>query len=240
MRASVCAHMDQTETTPVRRRSGRAPSWLPALTVGLVSFAATFVALVYLAGGAVARLAPAASEPVRLGILAAIAVVVSHVARGLWSVRLTGRLQRNDAQMRTAFDSMTQGLSMFDAAERLLICNAQYYRMYDLSPDDVRPGSTLTQVLQKRASKGSFDVDIAQYRENFLKAYREGRTTVAEIKSSGDRLYLVTNHPIEGGGWITTHEDITARRRDEEQRISLQQQEVRRAATENAIAEFRK
>jgi len=232
--------MDQTETTPVRRRSGRAPSWLPALTVGLVSFAATFVALVYLAGGAVARLAPAASEPVRLGILAAIAVVVSHVARGLWSVRLTGRLQRNDAQMRTAFDSMTQGLSMFDAAERLLICNAQYYRMYDLSPDDVRPGSTLTQVLQKRASKGSFDVDIAQYRENFLKAYREGRTTVAEIKSSGDRLYLVTNHPIEGGGWITTHEDITARRHDQEQRIALQQQEARRAATENAVADFRR
>src|SRR3569623_781550 len=85
--------------------------------------------------------------------------------------------------------------------------------MYDLSPDDVRPGSTLTQVLQKRASKGSFDVDIAQYRENFLKAYREGRTTL---------------------------EDITARRHDQEQRIALQQQEARRAATENAVADFRR
>jgi PAS domain S-box-containing protein len=232
--------MDPTAPTPIHRITGRAPSWLPALTVGVLSYAASFAALVYLAGGAAARLLPDVSEPVRLGLFAAMAAVVSHISRGLWSVRLTGRLKRNDAQMRTAFDSMTQGLSMFDDAERLVICNAQYYRMYGLSPSDVTPGSTLTQVLEKRASKGSFKVDIKQYRENFLKAYREGRTTVAEIKSGGDRLYLVTNHPIEGGGWITTHEDITARRRDEEQRISLQQQEVRRAATENAIAEFRK
>jgi len=104
----------------------------------------------------------------------------------------------------------------------------------------VKPGATLTEVLEKRASKGAFNVDIRQYRENFLKSYREGRTTVAEVKSSGDRLYLVTNHPIEGGGWITTHEDITTRRRDEEQRIAVQQREVRRAAAEDAIAEFRK
>src|SRR3569623_116746 len=104
MRASVCAHMDQTESTPVRRRSGRAPSWLPALTVGLVSFAATFVALVYLAGRAVARLAPAASERVRRGFRGASAVGVCLGARGRWCGRLTGRRQRIDAQMRTAFD----------------------------------------------------------------------------------------------------------------------------------------
>ena len=232
--------MDSEQTIPALRLGGRTPSWLPALAVGLLSFAASLAALEYLAGAAAARLLPAMSEPVRLGILAAIAALVSHIARGLWSVRLTGPLARRNAQMRTAFDSMTQGLSVFDSEERLVICNTQYYRMYGLSPGDVKPGATLTKVLEKRASKGSFNVDIRQYRENFLKSYREGRTTVAEVKSSGDRLYLVTNHPIEGGGWITTHEDITTRRRDEEQRIALQQREVRRAAAEDAIAEFRK
>ena len=201
---------------------------------------ATLAALMYLAGPAAARLLPATSEPMRLAALAGLAAVVSHVARGKWSGRFTGRLARHDSQMRTAFDSMTQGLSMFDANERLVICNAQYYRMYDLSPGDVEPGSTLAEVLEKRASKGSFNVDVRQYRENFLKAYREGRTTVAEVKSSGDRLYLVTNHPLKQGGWITTHEDITARRHDQEQRIALQQQEARRAATEIAITDFRK
>jgi methyl-accepting chemotaxis protein len=231
--------MDLAQTPPASRLSGRTPSWLPALAVGLVAFGASFVALVLVAGPVAARLLPAASEPVRLGGLAAIAALASHIARGLWSVRLTGRLERRSAQMLTAFDSMTQGLSMFDGNERLVVCNAQYHRMYNLSPGDVKPGSTLAEVLEKRASKGTFNVDIRQYRENFLKAYREGRTTVAEVKSSGDRLYLVTNHPIPSGGWITTHEDITERRRNEEQRISLQQQEERRAGIESAIAEFR-
>ena len=31
--------------------------------------------------------------------------------------------------MRTAIDSMAQGLCMFDASERLVVCNAQYYKM---------------------------------------------------------------------------------------------------------------
>ena len=220
--------------------TGRTRSLLSGSAVGLATFAASLTALVYLASGLIARLMPGASETVRLAALAGVAAVLSHVARGMWSIRFTGRLERQDTQMRVAFDSMTQGLSMFDAAERLVICNAQYYRMYGLSPDDVKPGATLTEVLEKRASKGSFNVDIRQYRDNFLTAYREGRTTVAEVKSSGGRLYLVTNHPLEQGGWITSHEDITARRRDEEQRIALQQQETRRAATEIAIAEFRK
>ena len=103
----------------------------------------------------------------------------------------------------------------------------------------MKPGSTLTEVLEKRAGKGAFFVDIRQYRDNFLKAYREGRTTVSEVKSTADRLYLITNHPIEGGGWITTHEDITERRQVEQQRIAMQQQEQRRAAMESAIVEFR-
>ena len=64
-------------------------------------------------------------------------------------------------QMRTAMNSMTQGLSMFDALERLVVCNAQYYKMYDLTPDDVKPGSTLSEVLAKRAAKGSFSARSA-------------------------------------------------------------------------------
>jgi methyl-accepting chemotaxis protein len=134
---------------------------------------------------------------------------------------------------------MPQGLSMFDETERLLVCNKQYCTMYRLEPDDVKAGSTLTEVLEKRVAKGSFSADPHQYRDKFLAAYREGRTTTAEVRAAGDRLYLITNHPIGGGGWITTHEDITERRAAEQKRIATEQQEERRSATETAISEFR-
>ena len=140
----------------------------------------------------------------------------------------------------SAINSMAQGLCMFDASERLIVCNSQYYKMYELAPDDVRPGSTLSEVLARRVSKGTFNRDPLQYRKDFLSAVAQGRTIQHEVRSSEGRVLLVTNHPMKGGGWIGTHEDITERLRAEEQRVTMQQQEERRAVIENAISAFRK
>jgi methyl-accepting chemotaxis protein len=111
--------------------------------------------------------------------------------------------------------------------------------MYELTPADVKPGATLSEVLEKRVAKGTFSRDPHQYRREFLTAVGQGRTIVHEVKSKGGRLLLVTNHPMKGGGWIGTHEDITERRQTELQRDAMQQQEGRRAAIESAIAVFR-
>ena len=129
---------------------------------------------------------------------------------------------------------------MFDAAERLVVCNSQYYEMYGLTPADVKPGSTLSEVLAKRVAKGTFARDPHQYRQEFLTAVGQGRTIVHEVKSTGGHLLLVTNHPMKGGGWIGTHEDITERRAIEQQRMATQQQEERRSVIESAISTFRK
>lgn len=111
--------------------------------------------------------------------------------------------------------------------------------MYELTLADVKPGATLSEVLEKRVAKGTFSRDPHQYRKEFLTAVGEGRTIAHEVKSKGGRLLLVTNHPIKDGGWIATHEDITERRQTELQRDAMQQQEGRRAAIESAISVFR-
>ena len=214
-------------------------SWL-TLPVGLAAFAASFAALIFFATDPAAAVVADASATMRVAGFAVLAAVVGQIAAAAANALFARRLERMTEHMRTAMDSMTQGLSMFDAAERLVVCNAQYYKMYELTPDDVKPGSTLSEVLAKRAAKGTFSLDPHRYREDFLIAYRAGRTTVTEIKSAGGRLYLITNHPIRGGGWVTTHEDITERREAEQRRMAMQQQEERRATTENAISEFRR
>jgi len=232
----VAANMDTATPATARTRFARERGWLVAPLAGLGAFVASYAALL----AAAPTMAPGASGAVVTAACALVAALIGQIAATICSARFTRHLARTNGHMRTALDSMTQGVSMFDADERLVVCNARYYAMYNLTSDDVQPGSTLIEVLEKRVSKGAFFVDIHQYRENFLTAYREGRTTVTEVKSSGDRLFLITNHPIEGGGWITTHEDITERRQAEQQRIAAQQQEARRAATETAIAEFRR
>jgi methyl-accepting chemotaxis protein/PAS domain-containing protein len=210
-------------------------SWLVTL-VGLVAFASSFAALTIFAADWLVVIIPTIPKVVLTAILAAI---ISQLAMSVAGAVLTRHQNRENEQMRTAIDSMAQGLCMFDAAERLVVCNSQYYNMYELTSADVKPGATLSEVLAKRVAKGTFSRDPYAYRKEFLAAIAEGRTIVHEVKSKGGRLLLVTNHPMNGGGWIGTHEDITERRQTELQRDAMQQQEGRRAAIESAIATFR-
>ncbi len=204
--------------------------------VGLCSFALAFGAMTAFAPGWAAAILSTTSAT---ALSAVFAAVIAQIAMSLTGAVLTRRQSREVEQIRTAIDSMAQGLCMFDAAERLVVCNAQYYKMYELTPGDVKPGSTLSDVLEKRVAKGTFSRDPQEYRKEFLTAVGLGRTIVHEVKSKGGHLLLVTNHPMKGGGWIGTHEDITERRQAELQRTTMQHQEERRAVIENAISTFR-
>src|SRR5580704_16538547 len=175
--------------------------WLVTLT-GLISFGASFAGLTALANGWAAVVFPASSEKFLIVISAVVAALVSQGMTSLTGTLLVRRLRWKNKHMRTALDSMAQGLCMFDAAERLVVCNKQYSEMYGLTSDEVRPGSTLSEVLTRRVAKGTFSRDPQQYRQDFLSEIRQGRTMVHEVKSTGGRLLLVMNHPMKGGGWI--------------------------------------
>jgi len=205
--------------------------------IGLAAFMVTFGTLEFIADGWATAIIPAISETILAVIVAALA---AQLAMSVSGAALTRHLHQENRQMRTALDSMAQGLCMFDAAERLVVCNTQYYEMYGLTPDDVRPGATLSEVLSKRVEKGTFARDPQQYRREFVAKVKAGETTVHEVKSTGGRLLLVMNHPMPGGGWIGTHEDITTRRQAELERTAMQQQEERRAVVEGAISTFRR
>jgi diguanylate cyclase (GGDEF)-like protein/PAS domain S-box-containing protein len=118
----------------------------------------------------------------------------------------------------TAVNNMSQGLVMFDAAERLLVCNRRYPEMYGLSPETVKPGCTLLEMLRHRIAKGTFAPDPLEYRADLLAAMSEGRT-IRRVTEIGDgRTVAVVSQPMEGGGWVATHEDITERRQAEAER----------------------
>ncbi len=215
--------------------TGKRGLWL-VVAGGLLTFVLSFASLALLAPDWSRAVLPSTSETVFTVVAAAL---VAQLVMSLCGLLLTRHQRRQNEQMRTALDSMAQGLCMFDAAERLVVCNSQYFEMYGLSASDVKPGSTLSEVLKRRVAKGTFARDPEQYRQEFLAEVRRGHTITHEVKSTGGRLLLVTNHPMKGGGWIGTHEDVTEQRRSEQERIALQQQEQRRAGIEEAIATFR-
>ena len=124
--------------------------------------------------------------------------------------RLTLEKQRLD----TAVNNMTQGLLMFDAEQRLVICNKRYIEMYGLAADVVKPGCTFHDVIAHRKATGSFQGDVEHYVALVLRDIALRNSMV--ITTPNGRSIQIVNEPLPFGGWVATHEDITERRRTEE------------------------
>jgi len=116
-----------------------------------------------------------------------------------------------------ALNNMSQALLMFDSSGRLAICNDRYLQMYGLSPEQIKPGCTLRDILEIRRVAGTFPDDPKEYVEYHLPALARGKSISRLHELPDGRTIAVLTHPIADGGWISTHEDITERRRAEEQ-----------------------
>ncbi len=149
------------------------------------------------------------------------------------------RLGVQNRRLADALDNMSQGLNMFDAEGRITLVNRRYLEMYKLSPDIVKPGCTLRQLIQHRKDTGIFAGDVATYCQQILDGIRDGQSANFYVQANDGRIVLAKNEPLADGGWVSTHEDITEQRRAEEERAAIRDQEQRRAAIDLAITSFR-
>jgi diguanylate cyclase (GGDEF)-like protein len=126
-------------------------------------------------------------------------------------------LADEQAKVDAALSTMSQGLVMFDSSTRLVVCNRVYLKMYGLSPDIVRPGCTLRELLSHRAKIGSVvSDDPEQYITELLGAIGQGKNFNKITTLPDGRIISVANHPMADGGWVATHEDVTEEKRAEE------------------------
>ncbi len=125
------------------------------------------------------------------------------------------RVMLEKQRLDKAINNMTQGLLLFDSSERLVVCNNRYIEMYGLSPRIIKPGATFVEVLEHRRATGSFVGDVHQYIAATLRDI--GRKKVTIIETPDGRSVQIVNEPLADGGWVATHEDITERRRAEQQ-----------------------
>ncbi|GGK26498.1 sensor domain-containing protein [Salinarimonas ramus] len=114
-------------------------------------------------------------------------------------------------QLQLTLSHMMQGLTMYDASARLVIWNDRYLELMGLEPGAVRHGMHLEEVLRLRVSAGCFSGDIPTTMQAFFERLGQGQETRAVIRTRSGRLIAQTNAPIPGGGWVTTHEDVTER-----------------------------
>jgi diguanylate cyclase (GGDEF)-like protein len=124
-------------------------------------------------------------------------------------------LELQNIRLEAAVNNISQGLCMFDASGRLVICNSPYQRIYDLPELLVQPGTRLDDILVRLFDTG---MSTSGSREDYVAWRHEviGRGAYEKtILDFGGRTILMQHHPMKDGGWVSTHEDITEQRQQE-------------------------
>jgi diguanylate cyclase (GGDEF)-like protein len=120
-----------------------------------------------------------------------------------------------------AVNNMTQSLLLFDSSNRLIVCNQRYIELFGLSPDIVKPGCSFRDLIEHRKQTGSFSGDVDEHCSSVLRNAKLGKLTRNITENPDGRSIQVVNQPLAEGGWVTTLEDITERRRAEERNEHL-------------------
>ena len=155
-------------------------------------------------------------EDIILDLLIGCFVFVGPAGLMLWhQLRRLDRYQQtiNDEKRKldTAINHMTQGLVMFDSAQRIALRNRRYCELYGLSPEIVRPGLSFRDLLMLRRDTGSLLEDVDEVFSSVAERLVEGKVLSVIRPAKNGRLVRIASEPLESGGWVATHEDVTER-----------------------------
>jgi diguanylate cyclase (GGDEF)-like protein len=129
----------------------------------------------------------------------------------------TSEIERERLQALIAH--LPQGVCMFDQHEQLVVSNARYAEIYGVDPQSIRPGMLLRQILELRVASGAYHGDPTSYLLNLNAAGRKAeffgvnQEYVQELTNG--RVVQMVTQLMNDGGWVSTHEDITEKRRTE-------------------------
>ena len=121
-------------------------------------------------------------------------------------------IEKQTLQLDAALENMSQGLCMFDASRRLIVCNKQYAELYGLSDEQTKPGTTIGEILEHRVANGNAPEDLENYIKDRLSEVAVNHSYQFMYRLCDGRYMSVVQRPMPGGGWVATHEDVTEAR----------------------------
>ncbi len=122
--------------------------------------------------------------------------------------------QRTAALLEATLNHMNHGVAMFDPDQRLINCNDRYGQIYGLTFRQIRPGTTLAEIVNERVASGIYAGRTAQeYRLGLVDPTSEPSIRIEQL--SDGRSIAISRRTMDCGGWVTTHEDVTDRQRAE-------------------------
>jgi two-component system, cell cycle sensor histidine kinase PleC len=122
---------------------------------------------------------------------------------------LADRTAKADARLRDAVEAISEAFVLWDADNRLVLCNSKFQKLHNLDPDLVAPGQSYADVMQRSRPRvvhqqalGKQDRDVGS------------RTFGAQLADG--RWLQVNERRTKDGGYVSVGTDITALKRHEE------------------------
>lgn len=129
---------------------------------------------------------------------------------GLKRTLLT-ELARQNSVLEVVMACVAQGIALYDRKLNLVLHNDKYLSLYDVPPESSLVGTNKLDMLVMRADRGIYSE--AQFRHylghlHAMLTRRDPMRTICELTNG--RVIEVNAAPMEDGGWLCTHHDITA------------------------------
>ncbi|HEX7689891.1 MAG TPA: PAS-domain containing protein, partial [Burkholderiaceae bacterium] len=139
---------------------------------------------------------------------------------------MAASLSEQTRLLETVFDSINDGLSVFDRDHRLVAWNPRYLELLELPASAVRAGSRLEdiQALVRLEVKPAADAPGSAIGEWNARRARSPHSLEATLGSG--RILSLRSQPMPDGGFVTLYGDLTERRAVDAQLRQSQKMEV--------------
>ena len=198
-------------------RRGRLQAALqPAVLLYVLMIAALWLALIAIVDLA-ARDIFAPDSRLRIVFFATACTLTALLLIGFFvsirhRIRLAERetlIARQKMHLNSALSNMPEGLCMFDSDQRLIVCNQQYADLYGLTKELSQRGTHLRSILEHHNTACNVAEDRDKFIARRLSAVSAGKAYQHINKLRDGRLVLVTHRPMDDGGWVATHNDVS-------------------------------
>jgi PAS domain S-box-containing protein len=151
-------------------------------------------------------------------------------SRVAWLYDIT-ELRRAEAARRAseqlladAIESISEGFALFDAGDRLAICNSRYRELYPGNADMVVPGTPFAAIARAAAERGLVrDVvgQVEEWLERRLASHRNPPGPYLQAQSDG-RWIQINERKTRDGGTVAVFTDVTELKRAEQALLAAQ------------------
>ena len=125
---------------------------------------------------------------------------------------LNTRLSTLNTHFDAALSHLSQGISMYDGDHRLVVWNNRFVELYGFPPGFVTLGRPFGELFEYLVATGNIKEKTDRYAAPRAERLENEKVYFIQHMLADGRTIAIINHAMEDGGWVSTHEDITARK----------------------------